>query len=59
VYDMGLPGVYFRSRYGQNLENWALFEPCRIRDMKSSRVGVDDPALVEALRILGLRFTGS
>lgn len=59
VYDMGLPGVYFRSRYGQNLENWALFEPCRIRDMKSSRVGVDHPALVEALRILGLRFAGS
>ncbi len=59
VYDMGLPGIFFRSRYGHNLENWALFEPCRIRDMKSKRVGVDHPALAEALRILGLKFAAS
>ena len=56
VYDMGLPGIYFRSRYGHNLENWALFEPCRIRDVKSVRITADHPALAEALRILGLKF---
>ena len=56
VYDMGLAGVYFRSRYGQNLENWALFEPSRIRNVKSERVTAQHPALLEALRILGLRF---
>ncbi|MGC2108040.1 MAG: RES domain-containing protein [Candidatus Korobacteraceae bacterium] len=56
VYDMGLAGVYFRSRYGHNLENWALFEPCRIGGMRSDRVGRDHPALKEALRILGLKF---
>ena len=45
VYDMGLPGIYFRSRYGHNLENWALFEPCRLRNMKSERVERQHPAL--------------
>ncbi len=58
VYDMGLAGIYFRSRYGQNLENWALFEPCRIRHAESDPVSKNDPALAEALRILGLRFEG-
>ncbi len=56
VYDMGLPGIYFRSRYGHNLENWALFEPCRLQHMKSERVERQHPALAEAMAILGLRF---
>ena len=56
VYDMGLAGVYYRSRYGHNLENWALFEPCRIHRMKSKAVVPEDTALLEAMRILGLRF---
>lgn len=56
VYNMGLAGVYFRSRYGQNLENWALFEPCRIRGMKSEPVEPDHPALLKAMQILGLKF---
>jgi RES domain len=56
VYDMGLAGVYYRSRYGHNLENWALFEPCRIYRMKSKPITPEDAALVEAMRILGLKF---
>jgi RES domain len=56
VYDMGLAGVYYRSRYGHNLENWALFEPGRIHRMKSSRFDHQHPALIEAMRILGLKF---
>jgi hypothetical protein len=58
VYDMGLAGVYYRSRYGHNLENWALFEPCRIHRMKSRPVSEDDAALKEAMRILELKFAG-
>ena len=58
VYDMGLAGVYYRSRYGHNLENWALFEPCRIHRMKSKAIAPEDGALVEAMRILGLKFAG-
>lgn len=56
VYDMGLAGVYYRSRYGHNQENWALFEPCRIHRTKSRRVTTDDEALAEAMKILGLKF---
>ena len=56
VYDMGLAGVYYRSRYGHNLENWALFEPCRIDRMKNRRVTTNDEALEEAMEILGLKF---
>jgi hypothetical protein len=56
VYDMGLAGVYYRSRYGHNLENWALFEPCRIHRMKSRPVSADDAAVQEAMRILELKF---
>ncbi len=56
VYDMGLAGVYYRSRYGHDLENWALFEPCRIHRMQSENVHKDYPALLEAMRILGLKF---
>lgn len=56
VYDMGLAGVYYRSRYGHNLENWALFEPCRISRTRSKKVAADDLALEEAMEILGLKF---
>src|SRR5271163_4244387 len=31
VYKVGLNGIYYRSRYGHDLENWALFEPFQIR----------------------------
>jgi hypothetical protein len=56
VYDMGLAGVYYRSRYGHDLENWALFEPCRIRKTQTEAVERNHPSLLEAMRILGLKF---
>jgi hypothetical protein len=30
VNEAGLDGIYYRSRYGHDLENWALFEPFKI-----------------------------
>jgi hypothetical protein len=57
VYDMGLGGIYYRSHYGHNLENWALFEPCRIHRTKSKPVTPNETALLEAMKILGLKFT--
>ena len=30
VNEAGLDGIYYRSRYGHDLENWALFEPFEI-----------------------------
>jgi hypothetical protein len=56
VYELGLPGIYYPSRYGHELENWALFEPFRIRKSEFKPVAIDDPALIEALRILGLKL---
>ena len=55
VYELGLPGIYYRSRYGHDFENWALFEPFRIRETASWPISKDHPALLEAARILGLR----
>jgi hypothetical protein len=54
VYEAGLPGIYYRSRHGHSLENWAFFEPFHISDPKSKRITADNPALQEALTILNL-----
>lgn len=56
VYERGFPGIYYRSRHGHNLENWALFEPFPISSLKSEAIGSDDPNLLQALGILGLRL---
>lgn len=60
AFEVGYSGVFYHSRYGHSLENWAIFEdwavPDRfpIRQAKSQKVAEDDPDLPEALRILGL-----
>ena len=54
VRGLGFSGIYYRSRYAHNFENWALFEPFRIRDTASRPIAKNDPALREAVRILGL-----
>ena len=54
AFKLGLAGVFYHSRYGHSIENWAIFEPFRIANRKSKRVNEKDPDLVEALRTLGL-----
>jgi hypothetical protein len=49
-------GIYYRSRYGPDSENWA-FEPFRIRRATSEAFGSKDRNFLEALRILGLKLT--
>jgi hypothetical protein len=56
VYQRGFSGIYYRSRHGHNLENWALFEPFLIASLKSRTISDDDPNLLQALGILGLRL---
>lgn len=56
VYERGFPGIYYRSRHGHNLENWALFEPFLITGSRSEKISSDDPNLLQALGILGLRL---
>jgi len=48
-------GVYYRSRFGHDLENWALFEPFRISNAAAEAIAADDATFLEALQMLGLR----
>jgi hypothetical protein len=60
AFELGYPGVFYHSRHGRSIENWAIFEdwtmPERfpIHQPKSRKVPEDDPDLLEALQILGL-----
>jgi hypothetical protein len=60
AFELGYPGVFYHSRYGHSIENWAIFEdwtmPERfpIHQPHSQKVAEDDPDLLEALQILGL-----
>jgi RES domain len=57
VYRRDYAGVYYRSRYGHELENWALFEPFSIVPGTSHEILRSDPDLIEALRILGIELS--
>lgn len=57
TYEHGFSGVYYRSRFGHDLENWALFEPFHMTQTGSKRIFVGDPALKNALDRLGLKLT--
>jgi hypothetical protein len=54
VYKRGFQGIYYLSRHGHDFENWALFEPFDLRDTAVRHISTDDPALLEAVQILGL-----
>lgn len=59
VYEIGCDGICYRSRYGRDLENWAIFEPFPIRPKESGPIRSDDPDLLQALQILGLKLSAS
>jgi hypothetical protein len=60
VFELGYAGVFYHSRYGHSIENWAIFEDWTMPDRfpihqpSSRKVAEDDPDLLGALRILGL-----
>ena len=60
AFELGYAGVFYHSRYGHSIVNWAIFEdwtmPKRfpIRQPNSRKIVEDDPDLLEALQILGL-----
>lgn len=53
----GFDGIFYRSRYGDAYENWALFEPFPLRETTSSAIQANDPDLNEALRLHGLAMS--
>lgn len=60
VNDAGLDGIYYRSRYGHDLENWALFEPFLIKSRKAPvAIRPDDVDLQMACKLLGLRIASA
>jgi len=60
AFELGYAGVFYHSRYGHSIENWAIFEDWSmserfpIHQPNSRKVAEDDPDLLEALRIFGL-----
>jgi RES domain len=56
VFSEGIAGIYYRSKYGHDVENWALFEPFQIAVKDPQSVRVDDPDLQHALQLHGLKF---
>jgi hypothetical protein len=54
AYLLSFAGVFYRSRYGQTLQNWAIFEPFPLERATSKEFSEDDPDLLEALRLHGI-----
>jgi hypothetical protein len=52
VYGEGFDGIRYLSKYGHDLENWALFEPADLTDTLTSSIQPNDPDLLAALHIL-------
>jgi len=56
VFSEGLAGIHYRSKYGHDVENWALFEPFQIKTKESESIRIDDPDLQRALRLHALKL---
>ena len=56
AYLLSFAGLFYRSRYGQTLENWAIFEPFALQQATSEEFYEDDPDLLEALRLHRIRL---
>jgi hypothetical protein len=52
----GFSGIYYLSKYGHDIENWALFEPFQINVRDPEMVPVEDRDLQLALRLHSLKF---
>ena len=50
-------GINYLSKYGDDLENWAIFEPASPATSDVTRIDVDDQDLVRALQVHGLHLT--
>jgi RES domain len=56
VFRRGFDGIHYRSRYGHDIRNWALFEPFKLSPRETVAVDLDDADLAKALAIHRLRI---
>ena len=49
-------GISYRSKHGDDLENWAIFEPSTPIECTTTTVDTDDPDLLVAMNLHGLTF---
>jgi hypothetical protein len=56
VFSNGFAGIYYRSKYGHDVENWALFEPFQIRVQDPEPILPDDADLQRALQLHSTSF---
>jgi hypothetical protein len=56
VFNGGFAGIYYRSKYGHDIENWALFEPFQIEVRDPELIQPDDPDMQRALQLHSLKF---
>ena len=56
VFFAGFAGVYYLSKYGHDIENWALFEPFRIQVAEPRAILHRDPDLQRALQLHSLKL---
>jgi hypothetical protein len=54
VYSEGLDGIRYLSKYGHDIENWALFEPAALTAAAASSIRADDRDLRQAMRMFHL-----
>jgi hypothetical protein len=52
----GFDGIHYRSRYGHEIGNWALFEPAKLFPLGSIPINLADPDLARALVIYNLQI---
>ena len=56
VFDTGANGIHYPSKYGHDIQNWALFEPFQIKIKAIQPIRSDDPDLLKALNLHSLRL---
>src|SRR5258708_14865850 len=56
VFNGSFAGIYYRSKYGHDIENWALFEPFQIKVQEPEVIRPDDRDLQRALQLHSLKF---
>jgi hypothetical protein len=51
VFRNAFDGIYYRSKFGHDIQNWALFEPFKLFPKHPKPINLADPELLRALAI--------